>query len=207
MPVLSHGSLLTFLIEHVAARSFYHSATLPLALLTGALALCTLPSWGAWPKGFSRFVVIYLSAWTLCVASDWLQGPYVYALYEAYGFSPHQIAQLFLAGFGAAMFCSSFVGGLADRYGRKRGCIAYCLLCIVSCATKHWKSYWILMVGRITGGFAQSLLFSCFECWMVSEHEVRNQFCSSLLPSMFLRDSWEEFPTLGTVIPKKQLRI
>ncbi|CAJ1377865.1 unnamed protein product [Effrenium voratum] len=184
-PVLPH-SLLALIAKNVSDRpDFYQTAILPLALLTGVLGFSAFPSSAAWPNGFPRFVAVYLSAWTLCVASDWLQGPYVYALYEAYGFSPHQIAQLFLAGFGAAMFCSSFVGGLADRYGRKRGCIAYCLLCIVSCATKHWKSYSILMVGRITGGFAQSLLFSCFECWMVSEHTVRNQFCSSLLPSMF----------------------
>lgn len=122
--------------------------------------------------------VTYLSAWTLCVAADWLQGPYVYALYEArffqaklssvvpvqltktpgtcvffmvefwnlppklpcqlhenrpslslftaktylspavgfacgtspyvkaYGFRPHEIAQLFVAGFGSAMISS-----------------------------------------------------------------------------------------------------
>ena len=120
-----------------------------------------------------------MSAWTLCVAADWLQGPYVYALYEArffpsetfkcrpgptredtwhvcvfygndfwnlppklpcqlhekwhslslftaktylspgvgfvahlaqhvkaYGFRPHEIAQLFVAGFGSAMISS-----------------------------------------------------------------------------------------------------
>ena len=31
---------------------------------------------------------------------DWLQGPYVYALYSSYGFSQHDIAVLFVAGFG-----------------------------------------------------------------------------------------------------------
>eukprot|EP00913_Durusdinium_trenchii_P024744 g23225.t1 len=135
--------------------------------------------------GFGRFMVTYLSAWTLCVAADWLQGPYVYALYEAYGFSSHEIAQLFVAGFGSAMLCSCFVGGLADRFGRKKGCLAYCMLYILSCATKHWKNYWILMLGRITGGFATSLLFSCFECWMVSEHTCKHQFSSGLLSYMF----------------------
>ncbi|CAJ1403560.1 unnamed protein product [Effrenium voratum] len=184
-----HRSPFVFLsgkyMPEVLSQSFYHATILPLALLTGLLGYGALPSRAEWPKNFHRFMATYLSAWTLCVAADWLQGPYVYALYEAYGFSSHEIAQLFVAGFGSALLCSCFVGGLADRFGRKRGCIAYCLLYMASCATKHWKSYWILMLGRVTGGFATSLLFSCFECWMVSEHTVRNKFSSSLLSYMF----------------------
>eukprot|EP00435_Cladocopium_sp_Y103_P064768 s485_g26.t1 len=166
--------------------SFYHATIIPMSICTAILGYCALPSRSAeWPKGFGTFMVTYLSAWTLCVAADWLQGPYVYALYEAYGFSKHEIAELFVAGFGSAMVSSCFVGGLADRFGRKKGCVAYCLLYIFSCATKHWKNYWVLMVGRVTGGFATSLLFSCFECWMVSEHTVRNKFSSNLLSYMF----------------------
>jgi hypothetical protein len=46
---------------------------------------------------------------------DWLQGPYVYALYEKYGYSPAQIGQLFIAGFGASLVVGTFVGALADR--------------------------------------------------------------------------------------------
>eukprot|EP00439_Symbiodinium_sp_Y106_P032489 s2629_g3.t2 len=136
------------------SQSFYHASIIPLALLTAVGAWNALPSRSSeWPKGFAKFMVTYLSAWTLCVAADWLQGPYVYALYEAYGFSPHEIAQLFVAGFGSALFCSCFVGGLADRFGRKKGCLAYCLLYIFSCATKHWKPsrYLPEVVPRILG--------------------------------------------------------
>lgn len=32
------------------------------------------------------------------MAGDWLQGPYVYALYDHYGFSRGQIGKLFIAG-------------------------------------------------------------------------------------------------------------
>jgi hypothetical protein len=46
---------------------------------------------------------------------DWLQGPYVYALYEKYGYSPAQIGQLFIAGFGSSMIVGTFVGALADK--------------------------------------------------------------------------------------------
>lgn len=60
----------------------------------------------------------------------------------------------------------------------------YCVLYILSCMTKHFSSYWILMIGRITGGIATSILFSCFESWMLSEHISRG-FSSKLLKYMF----------------------
>lgn len=40
----------------------------------------------------------------------------------------------------------------------------------VSCLTKHSSNYYILMVGRVLGGIATSLLFSAFESWVVGEH-------------------------------------
>jgi hypothetical protein len=39
----------------------------------------------------------------------------VYALYEKYGYSPAQIGQLFIAGFGSSMIVGTFVGALADK--------------------------------------------------------------------------------------------
>ena len=35
-----------------------------------------------------------------------------------------------------------------------------CIHGLRSCLTKHFKSFWMLMLGRITGGIATSLLFS-----------------------------------------------
>merc|ERR1719215_2125871 len=61
----------------------------------------------------------------------------------------------------------------------------YCVLYILSCMTKHFKHYGILMLGRVTGGIATSMLFSCFECWMVSEHMQRHNFSGGLLGYMF----------------------
>ena len=54
--------------------------------------------------------------------------------------------------------------------GRKRACITYCISYILSCITKHSPEYRILMIGRILGGIATSLLFSAFESWLVAEH-------------------------------------
>jgi len=168
------------------AQDFYHATMMPLLCVTILLAFLARPSTNIEiPQGFTKFQLCYLSVWAFCCAADWLQGPYVYALYSAYGFSGHEIAKLFVAGFGSSLIFGCFVGSVTDKFGRKLTCILYCALYIISCLTKHFKNYEILMVGRITGGIATSMLFSAFECWMVSEHSQRNGFSSNLLGYMF----------------------
>lgn len=133
---------------------------------------------------FRRFQLEYLSVYLLMTAGDWLQGPYMYALYAAYGYSHDQIAALFVAGFGSSCLFGTFVGSLADTLGRKRGALCYVVTYALSCLTKHWRSYAVLMVGRVLGGIATSLLFSVFEAWLVSEHAARS-LDSSLLATIF----------------------
>jgi len=53
-------------------------------------------------------------------------------------------------------------------------CLAYCVFYIVSCITKHFNNFWILFLGRLTGGVATSLLFAAFEAWLLGEQQRRN---------------------------------
>ena len=96
----------------------------------------------------------------------------MYALYQHYKFSIAQIGQLFIVGFGSSMVFGTFVGGLADRYGRKINCLIFAVLYAVSCLTKHSPSFEVLMVGRLLGGIATSILMSAFETWMIHEHRT-----------------------------------
>ena len=48
-------------------------------------------------------------------AGDWLQGPYVYALYQHYGYQVGDIGRLFIAGFGSSMIFGTIAGTLADK--------------------------------------------------------------------------------------------
>jgi len=73
---------------------------------------------------------------------------------------------------------------MADRMGRKKSASLYCALYVLSCLTKHVSSYWVLMVGRITGGIATSLLFSVFDSWLACEHNKRG-FDPDLLGGTF----------------------
>jgi len=122
---------------------------------------------------FKRFQRMYIGVYLLMMAGDWLQGPYMYALYDAYGFAHEDIAALFVAGFGSSAVFGTVAGSLADTMGRKKGALLYVVVYAASCVTKHWRSYNVLMFGRILGGVATSLLFSVFDSWLVAEHAAR----------------------------------
>ena len=115
----------------------------------------------------------YLPVYLLATCADWLQGPYKYAVYSAYGYSQHDISILFVAGFGSGMTLGSIVGGLADTWGRKRMALMYCVCYTLSCLAKHCRPFVILLLGRVLGGIATSLLFSVFDAWLIKATAIR----------------------------------
>jgi hypothetical protein len=125
-------------------------------------------------QDFRMFQITYLSVFFLMAIGDWLQGPYVYALYADYGYSIGDIGILFISGFGSSMIFGTFVGSIGDQIGRKKVALLYGILYIVSCATKHSPDFKILLFGRFTGGIATSILGTTFECWMIKEHYARS---------------------------------
>lgn len=86
-----------------------------------------------WQALLQRYLAVYL----LATGADWLQGPYVYALYAEYGYVQHDIAILFVAGFGSSMIFGSFVGGMADWGGRRAFVVLFAIVYAASCLTKR----------------------------------------------------------------------
>jgi len=129
---------------------------------------------------FNRFQRLYLGVYLLAMMGDWLQGPHVYALYESYNMSKHEIEILFIAGFGSSMLFGTIVGSFADKYGRRFNCILYGVLYGIGCMTKHFNNFNILMFGRLLAGIATSILYSAFESWLIYEHKTRGFEESSL---------------------------
>ena len=121
----------------------------------------------------NKLLQTYLPAYLVATMADWLQGPYKYALYSSYGYTQRDIAYLFVAGYGSGMILGSLVGGYADVYGRKRLCLCYCLSYTCSVLAKHCKHFHVLLLGRVGGGIATSLLFSVFESWLIGAHRER----------------------------------
>jgi MFS family permease len=161
-------------------------AVLAAALQFGARASPGRRDAAAAGPEFAAFSNNYLAVYCLAMAGDWLQGPYVYALYQHYGFGRGDIGRLFIAGFGSSMIFGTVVGGAADRHGRRRAALTYVVCYTLGCFTKHFASFWVLFVGRIFCGIATSLLYSAFEAWLVAEHSRRG-FAPDLLGGVFSR--------------------
>ncbi|CAK9297468.1 unnamed protein product [Gordionus sp. m RMFG-2023] len=141
---------------------------------------------------FKNLQRAYLIVYILGIAGDWLQGPYVYVLYQSYGMTSHQIEILFVAGFGSSMLFGTLVGALADKYGRRFNCILYGILYGISCLTKHFPNFWILMIGRLFGGIATSILYSALESWLICESNSRgldSQSLSAIFSRAYLGNS------------------
>jgi len=138
---------------------------------------------------FRRFQWAYLPVFLLLMTGDWLQGPYVYALYQHYNYDTNDIAVLFIAGFLSSAVFVTVIGSFADTIGRKRSAIFFCLIYAISCLTKLSPNFNILLVGRILAGIATSLLFSVPEAWMVCEHN-KQAFPENLLSDTF---AWATF--------------
>lgn len=135
---------------------------------------------------FRVFQLQYLSVYLTVMLADWLQGTNMYTLYKSYGVD---VGTLFLTGFLSSAVFGTFLGIYVDRWGRKFGCILFCILEIAINTMEHSHNFNILLLGRIFGGLSTSLLFSAFESWMVSEHEKRG-FSKELLASTFSISSW-----------------
>eukprot|EP00171_Calliarthron_tuberculosum_P008630 IDg8630t1 len=135
---------------------------------------------------FTSFQANYLLVYLLAVTADWVQGPYVYALYTHYGYSKREIGQLYIAGFASSAVFGTVVAAAADKYGRRSNAMLYCAVYALSCVTKHSPSFWVLLIGRLCGGVATSILFSAFESWMVYEHTARG-FAPRLLAVTFAK--------------------
>ncbi|RIB09427.1 hypothetical protein C2G38_2108631 [Gigaspora rosea] len=135
-------------------------------------------------KGYNYFRFNYLIIYFLVMAGDWLQGPYIYAIYKSYGFELNEIAILFVTGFLSSGIFGTIIGSAADKFGRKKFCLLFTLLYSSACFIILSSNFYILLIGRILGGISTSLLFSVFEAWMVSEHFSRG-FSSSSLSNTF----------------------
>lgn len=138
---------------------------------------------------FRKFQRNYALVYLIMMGADWLQGPYVYALYKHYGFTIGEIGQLFILGFATSMVFGCLVGTVADKYGRRSMCLAFGVLYSLSCLTKHSSSFGMLMLGRFLGGISTSILFSSFEAWMVHEHHEA-QYPEEWLGSTFSLCTW-----------------
>lgn len=110
----------------------------------------------------------------------------MYSLYkDQKGMAESSVAALFTTGFITAGITASFVGALADRYGRKTACLCFCVIYGLSCLSVLSDDMLILLVGRSLGGLSSTLLYSVFETWMIAEYHKRDLSDCLGLETMF----------------------
>lgn len=167
---------------------------------SGLVFLCLLLQWKASRitsnvsstnnVNFLRLQRKFFVAYFLALLSDWLQGPYVYKLYSSYGFQESQIAFLYVVGFASSAAFGTFTGSFADKFGRRRTSLAFCVIYAACCLTKVSPNFYVLLIGRILGGIATSMLFSTFESWYVYEHNERNAFPAEWISGTFYKSTF-----------------
>lgn len=160
-----------------------------MAVLSAIIVLTWLPAWcknneherrnKALFEALDILKLRFVAVFWLASLADWLQGPYAYKLYSFYdnqieggGYlgGNRGITWLFLTGFVGSMTVGTYVGGLADKYGRKRFTILFCVLYALAVTILHVDFYPLLLVGRVLSGTATSLLFSVPDSWIVAEY-------------------------------------
>ena len=87
------------------------------------------------------------------IQGDWLQGPYIYQLYQSYGFREGEIAVLFLVGYLSSSTFGTFTGPMADKYGRRKMARVFGVLYSIVCCIKLAQNFWVLLAGRVIGTF------------------------------------------------------
>ncbi|KAK9762699.1 hypothetical protein K7432_011307 [Basidiobolus ranarum] len=141
------------------------------------------------PKKYRSFRNKYLVVYCLVMAGDWLQGPYVYALYKGHGLDMYYISILFITGYLTSALFGALLGSLADNYGRKRVCLWFTAFYSISSILATVPNFTLLFIGKVFGGISTSLLYSIFESWMVSQH-FKEGFSPFSLSKTF---SWATF--------------
>ncbi|KAI9216958.1 molybdate-anion transporter MOT2, partial [Blastocladiella britannica] len=119
---------------------------------------------------YSAFRRNYLAVYLLVNASDWLCGPYLYSVYKEHGMDLATISTLSVVGFLSSAVLGSYLGSLSDRWGRRKLCLLYPVAFALNSLLIQVPNFYLLLLGRVFGGIATSLLFSVFEAWMTSEY-------------------------------------
>ncbi|XP_002163438.1 molybdate-anion transporter [Hydra vulgaris] len=144
---------------------------------------------------FIEFQWTYFFPYFLALIAEWLQGPYLYKLYDDYGFVDPYIGIIYVCGYCSSILFGAYTGILIDNWGRKKVCILFTILYSLSCIANISKNFAVLCLGRIIGGASTGLLFSAFDAWYVYEHMQIHKF-----PYEWLEDTFSKATFFNSII-------
>jgi len=127
----------------------------------------------------ARFHRVYLPVFLSAMLADWLQGPFVYALYQGYGIDREHNGYLFVAGFGASAAFGTFVGAAADQCGRRKFALLYCAIYFGHCLTKHLNEFGVLTLGPFSAAFPHRSCSAYLTLGLFRSHSVEVSMASN----------------------------
>ncbi|GAW20109.1 hypothetical protein ANO14919_096050 [Xylariales sp. No.14919] len=129
----------------------------------------------------------FLRVYLLVIGSEWLQNPFMYSLFRnEKTLDEATVATLYISTYVAAAVSALFTGYLTDRFGRRRACLVFCGIHSLAAVSVCFDELPVLILGRVLGGVALTLLWTAFESWVIAEYNERGFAQSSLsLSSMF----------------------
>ncbi|RYP30980.1 hypothetical protein DL767_005987 [Monosporascus sp. MG133] len=121
-----------------------------------------------------EFCTTFLPVYLLVMASEWLQSPYMYTLLrDEKGLPEPTVALLYTTSYTSAAATAFATGWLADHFGRRAACLAFCCVHALASASVLADALAVLFVGRAAAGVGIALLWTAFESWMVAEYNAR----------------------------------
>ncbi|RYP57230.1 hypothetical protein DL769_009618 [Monosporascus sp. CRB-8-3] len=121
-----------------------------------------------------EFRMTFLRVYLLVMGSEWLQGSYLYTLLrDEKGLPEPTVALLYTTSYASAAATAFAAGWLADRFGRRAACLAFCCVHALASASVLADALAVLFVGRVAAGIGIALLWTAFESWMVAEYNAR----------------------------------
>lgn len=124
----------------------------------------------------SSFRYTFLSIYLVVMSPEWFSGPYLWSLLrDEKGLPESVVVALYATAYTSAAISALIVGFLADRFGRRKACLAQCVIHSAACLTVIFGGTClpVLFLGRVLAGMALTLLWTVFESWMVTEWNAR----------------------------------
>ncbi|KAI0553437.1 hypothetical protein F4679DRAFT_571150 [Xylaria curta] len=118
-----------------------------------------------------EFQLTFLRVYLLVIGSEWLQNPFMYSLFRnEKTLDEGTVSTLYISTYISAAVSAFFTGYLTDRFGRRRACLVFCGIHSLAAISVCFDALPILIVGRVLGGVALTLLWTAFESWMIAEY-------------------------------------
>ena len=133
-----------------------------------------------------RLLSVYLVGYLPAIfASEYLVKLQYDKVYDVYvsndGIDAYSIPLLNASSYLSSAILGTLFCTFADRFGRRRFMLIFCLLNVCTCILVHFSSFSCLLLSRIILGIQMSILFSCFECWLFTEYKQREMYVPEVL--------------------------